>query len=66
MKKTKVSFLMTLSFILKTQSCFSKNGIEVVGEGQLFEDDYENPFNNRHRQAKMITVYELCSEIYRY
>jgi hypothetical protein len=56
---------MTLSFILKTHSCFSKNGIEVVGEGQLDEDVYENPFKNRHRQAKLMTDYELGSEIYR-
>ncbi len=33
---------MTLSFILKTHSCFSKIGIEVVGEGQLDKDVYEN------------------------
>ena len=56
---------MTLSYILKTHSRFSKNGIEVVGEGQLVEDVYENPFNNRHRQAKLMTDYELGSEIYR-
>ena len=56
---------MTLSFILKTHSCFSKNGIEAYGEGQLIEDVYENPFKNRHRQAKLMTDYELGSEIYR-
>ena len=55
---------MTLYFILKTHSCFSKNGIEVYGEGQLVEDVYENPFKNRQRQAKM-TDYEFGSEIYR-
>ena len=54
---------MTLSFILKTHSSFSKNGIEVVGEGQLVEDVYENPFQNRHRRKKLMTFYEICSEI---
>ena len=33
---------MTLSFILKTHSRFSKNGIEVVGEGQLVRDVNKN------------------------
>ena len=62
-KNFKYHFFMTLSFFLKTHSRFSKNGIEVVGEGQLVEDVYENPFNNRHRQAKLMKDYELCSEI---
>ena len=64
-KNLRYQLLMALSIFSNTKSCFSKNGIEVVGVGQLFEDDYENPFNNRHRQANLMTDYELGSEIYR-